>query len=118
MGAPMTAVDPAKTLPGEAPVTERDARKVAEEARDIPYRKPSFGKELFLGHLRLDLIHPHPRGTPDASARGDAFLAKLRDFCATIDSGRIEREARIPDEVFAGLKEIGAFGMKIDEKYG
>jgi alkylation response protein AidB-like acyl-CoA dehydrogenase len=114
----MTAVDPAKTLPDEGPVTERQARQVAEEARDIPYQKPSFGKELFLGRLRLDLIHPHPRGAPDAQARGDAFLVKLREFCETIDSGRIEREARIPDEVYAGLKEIGAFGMKIDEKYG
>ncbi len=111
----MTAVEPDVA----GPVTERDARKVAEDARDIPYQKPSFGKELFLGRLRLDLIHPHPRPGTDADSKGEAFLQRLREFCETkIDGGLIEREARIPDEVFAGLKEIGAFGMKIDEAYG
>ena len=30
-------------------VTERDARKVAEAARETEWRKPSFGKQLFLG---------------------------------------------------------------------
>src|SRR5690606_18013108 len=29
-----------------------------------------------------------------------------------------EREARIPDEVITGLADLGAFGMKIDQKYG
>ena len=52
-------------------------------------------------------------------ARGEAFLAKLRAFCETEVDGRlIEREARIPDEVVNGLKELGALGMKIDTKYG
>ena len=31
---------------------------------------------------------------------------------------QIERDARIPDEVFQGLADLGAFGMKIDQKYG
>jgi alkylation response protein AidB-like acyl-CoA dehydrogenase len=118
----MTAVDPAKSdeaVRDAAPVTERVARQVAEEARDTPYQKPSFGKELFLGRLRLDLIHPHPRADEEGERKGEAFLERLREFCeTTVDGGLIEREARIPDEVYAGLKEIGAFGMKIDEKYG
>ena len=44
-----------------AQVGEREARRVAEAAREAEWRLPSFGKELFLGHLRLDLISPHPR---------------------------------------------------------
>ncbi|MET8454475.1 acyl-CoA dehydrogenase family protein [Streptomyces sp. NPDC005209] len=100
-------------------VTEREARQVAEAAREQDWRKPSFAKELFLGRLRLDLIHPHPLPDDDAVQRGEEFLAKLRDFCETqIDSARIERDARIPDEVIDGLKELGALGMKIDTKYG
>ncbi|MFJ9631013.1 acyl-CoA dehydrogenase family protein [Streptomyces sp. NPDC101175] len=100
-------------------VTEREARQVAEAAREQDWRKPSFAKELFLGRFRLDLIHPHPL-PPDADVRrGEEFLAKLRAFCETeIDAALIEREARIPDEVIAGLKELGALGMKIDPKYG
>ncbi|WP_093779826.1 acyl-CoA dehydrogenase family protein [Streptomyces sp. yr375] len=100
-------------------VTEREARQVAEAAREQDWRKPSFAKELFLGRFRLDLIHPHPLPSDEAVRRGEQFLAKLRDFCETkVDGARIEREARIPDEVINGLKELGALGMKIDPKYG
>jgi alkylation response protein AidB-like acyl-CoA dehydrogenase len=100
-------------------VSEREARQVAEAAREQDWRKPSFAKELFLGRFRLDLIHPHPVPPEDDTRRGEEFLAKLRDFCETqIDSAAIEREARIPDEVIAGLKELGALGMKVDPKYG
>ncbi|MGW4388862.1 acyl-CoA dehydrogenase family protein [Streptomyces sp. NPDC004685] len=100
-------------------VTEREARQVAEAAREQGWRKPSFAKELFLGRFRLDLIHPHPQPAGEDVRRGEEFLARLRDFCEThIDSARIEREAQIPDEVINGLKELGALGMKIDIKYG
>ncbi|MGW2637860.1 acyl-CoA dehydrogenase family protein [Streptomyces sp. NPDC001348] len=100
-------------------VTEREARQVAEAAREQDWRKPSFAKELFLGRFRLDLIHPHPLPADEDAQRGEEFLAKLRDFCETkIDGARIERDAQIPDEVIDGLKELGALGMKIDTKYG
>jgi alkylation response protein AidB-like acyl-CoA dehydrogenase len=100
-------------------VSEREARQVAEAAREQDWRKPSFAKELFLGRFRLDLIHPHPLPSPEAVAKGEAFLDRLREFCETqVDGARIEREAQIPDETVRGLKELGAFGMKIDESYG
>ncbi|MEW2452567.1 acyl-CoA dehydrogenase family protein [Streptomyces parvulus] len=110
----------AATTPSSRPtVTEREARQVAEAAREQDWRKPSFAKELFLGRFRLDLIHPHPLPADDDVQRGEEFLAKLRDFCETkIDGSVIERDARIPDDVITGLKELGAFGMKIDTKYG
>ncbi|MEU0988027.1 acyl-CoA dehydrogenase family protein [Streptomyces sp. NPDC005953] len=100
-------------------VTEREARQVAEAAREQDWRKPSFAKELFLGRLRLDLIHPHPLPSGEATRRGEEFLTRLRTFCETrIDGALIEREARIPDDVINGLRELGALGMKIDTKYG
>ncbi|GAA1434385.1 acyl-CoA dehydrogenase family protein [Streptomyces thermospinosisporus] len=115
----MSASPETPTTPSRPTVTEREARQVAEAAREQHWRKPSFAKELFLGRFRLDLIHPHPLPADDDAQRGEEFLAKLRDFCETkIDGARIERDARIPDEVITGLKELGAFGMKIDTKYG
>ncbi|MFE7774837.1 acyl-CoA dehydrogenase family protein [Streptomyces sp. NPDC057445] len=110
----------APSKPQPAPkVSEREARQVAEAAREQGWRKPSFAKELFLGRFRLDLIHPHPMPSPEDVQRGEQFLAKLRDFCETrIDGALIEREARIPDAVINGLKDLGALGMKIDPKYG
>ncbi|MFD0170094.1 acyl-CoA dehydrogenase family protein [Streptomyces decoyicus] len=107
------------TAPSIRNVSEREARQVAEAAREQDWRKPSFAKELFLGRFRLDLIHPHPTPAVDDVRRGEKFLATLRDFCETeIDGARIEREGQIPDETVNGLKELGAFGMKIDPKYG
>jgi alkylation response protein AidB-like acyl-CoA dehydrogenase len=100
-------------------VSEQQARQVAEQARETQWRQPSFGKELFLGRLRLDLVHPHPSGSAEAAKRGEAFLDKLRDFCESqIDAAVIERDAQIPDKVVRGLKELGAFGMKIATDYG
>ncbi|MGW7416089.1 acyl-CoA dehydrogenase family protein [Streptomyces sp. NPDC054863] len=123
MSAPHASA--ANHQPGRQPkvtgpkVSEREARQVAEAAREQDWRKPSFAKELFLGRFRLDLIHPHPLPPAEDSERGEAFLAKLRAFCESeIDGARIEREARIPDETVNGLKELGALGMKIDRKYG
>ncbi|WP_263165254.1 acyl-CoA dehydrogenase family protein [Streptomyces sp. SCSIO ZS0520] len=118
MTAATTPPTPSTSATGPT-VTEREAREVAEAAREADWRKPSFAKELFLGRFRLDLVHPHPVPAEEDARRGEAFLAKLREFCETkIDSARIEREARIPDEVLSGLKDLGALGMKISPEYG
>jgi len=100
-------------------VGEREARQVAEEAREADWQKPSFGKQLYLGDFQLGLIHPHPRPDAEAVLRGEEFCARMREFCETsVDSALIERDARIPDEVVKGLAAIGAFGMKIAPEYG
>lgn len=99
-------------------VSERESRQVAEEAREREWRLPSFGKELFLGRLRLDLIHPQPPLAPEAVEKGERFLERLRAFLeAEVDPLQIERDARIPEPVIDGLKELGALGMKIPEEY-
>src|SRR3954451_5040617 len=99
-------------------VTEKEARQVAEAAREQDWNLPSFGKELFLGNFRLDLIHPQPRLDAAATEKGERFLATVRQFLETeVDPLKIERDAKIPDEVVAGLKRIGAMGMKVAEKY-
>ncbi|MEN3612872.1 acyl-CoA dehydrogenase family protein [Plantactinospora sp. ZYX-F-223] len=109
-------------LPKEAgQVSEREARQVAEAARETEWGKPSFGKELFLGRLRLDLIDPWPQPDPDPerAAQAQEFLDRLDSYVRSeVDGAAIERDARIPDEVFAGLARLGTFGMKIDQKYG
>ncbi|MGH8901757.1 MAG: acyl-CoA dehydrogenase family protein [Egibacteraceae bacterium] len=98
---------------------ERRSRQVAEAARETQWRKPSFGKELFLGRFRLDLIHPHPRPSDEDRAKGEAFLARFEEFLRTeVDPLEIERDARIPDRVMKGLADLGALGMKVPEEYG
>jgi alkylation response protein AidB-like acyl-CoA dehydrogenase len=123
----MTTTDsrPADTSPdaGSAKtpthVSEREARQVAEAARETEWRKPSFGKEMFLGRFRLDLIDPLPPPDAEKTARAEEFLATMRTFVENeVDGLAIERDALIPDEVIRGFADLGAFGMKIDEKHG
>jgi alkylation response protein AidB-like acyl-CoA dehydrogenase len=100
-------------------VSEKEARQVAEAAREAQWTKPSFAKELFLGNLRLDLVHPHPKPSSEQQRKGEAFLAKLEAFLREeVDPLQIEREARIPEHVVKGLSQLGALGMKVDEAYG
>jgi len=100
-------------------VGEQQSREVAEEAREASWQRPSFGKQLFLGDFRPDLIYPHPRPSAEASRRGEEFCARLREFCeASVDGMQIEHDAVIPDEVVKGLAALGAFGMKIAPEYG
>ena len=99
--------------------SERESRQVAEAAREREWKLPSFGRELFLGDFRLDLIHPQPRLDPEAVEKGERFLERLRAFLeAEVDPMLIEREARIPERVVDGFKELGALGMKVPEEYG
>ncbi len=100
-------------------VSEKQAREAVEEARESEWKLPSFGKQLFLGDFRLDLIHPQARTNPEAVEKGERFLAGLRVFLETeVDPLEIERDAKIPDRVIDGLKKIGALGMKVSEEYG
>jgi alkylation response protein AidB-like acyl-CoA dehydrogenase len=95
------------------------SKQVAEASREAEWTKPSFGKELFLGNFRLDLIHPQPELDPAAGEKGEAFLDRLRTFLTErVDPRQIEREAKIPPDVVQGLKELGALGMKIPQEYG
>src|SRR3954447_22027607 len=100
-------------------VSEREARQVAEDAREGEWKLPSFGKDLFLGRLDLDLIHPQPRLDPAAVEKGERFLERLRAFLeAEVDPLQIERDSKIPDDVVDGLKQLGALGMKVPTQYG
>ncbi len=111
----MTTVKPES----ERKVTADEAREVAEAAREKEWAAPSFVHDLFLGRLRMDLIHPYPRPDPEEERRARPFLEALERFLRErVDSDRIDREGEIPDEVIQGLRDLGAFGIKIPREYG
>jgi alkylation response protein AidB-like acyl-CoA dehydrogenase len=100
-------------------VSERDARAVAEAARQQEWDRASFVRELFAGRLLLDLIHPYPEADPAELERAQPWLDKLERFMKEeVDSVAIDRNRQIPPEVIAGLKALGAFGIKIPTEYG
>jgi hypothetical protein len=99
--------------------TEKEARDVAEAARETEWQHPSFVRELFLGRFRLDLVHPHPeQHDPDEAARAKEFLTRLRAFLDSFDSDEVDRTGEIPEADVQALRDIGAFGIKIPREYG
>src|SRR5262245_43234888 len=108
-----TAIEP------ERKVSAEQAREVAEAAREKDWVAPSFVRELFLGNLRTDLIHPYPDYDPDEEHRARPFLTALDKFMREqVDSDQIDRDGEIPDAVIDGLRALGAFGIKIPREYG
>ena len=99
-------------------VSADEARAVAEAAREEHWTAPSFVRDLFLGRLRMDLIHPYPLQDSAEAERAKPFLDQLSRLLATVDSDRIDREGEIPQPIVQGLKDIGAFGIKIPREYG
>lgn len=96
-----------------------ESRQVGEQAREREWRRPSFGKQLFLGDFRLDLVHPAPTLPDEAAKRGEEFVRSVRRYLdAHVDPALIERTAQVPDEVVKGLAGLGAFGITIGEEYG
>src|ERR671926_1463136 len=102
----------------KAPATEKEARDVAEAARESEWTQPSFVRELFLGRFRFDLIHPFPQIDPAEEERARPFMEKLRAFMEHVDSEEIDRTGHIPESVVQELRDIGAFGIKIPTEYG
>src|SRR5688572_7847106 len=102
----------------QALATEKEARDVAEDARETEWEHPSFARELFLGRFRLDLIHPHPPADEAEEERARPFMEKLQAFIDKVNSAEIDRTGEIPEELVQELRDMGAFGIKIPKEYG
>jgi alkylation response protein AidB-like acyl-CoA dehydrogenase len=100
-----------------AVATERESLEVAEASRQKEWTQPSFLRELFLGNLRLDLIHPYPLAGEDRPEFA-AFYRRMLEFLRGVDSAGIDATGEYPDDVIAELRAMGAFGMKIPKEYG
>jgi alkylation response protein AidB-like acyl-CoA dehydrogenase len=97
---------------------QRAALEMAEDSRDS--REISgFAGSLFMGDCKLSRLSPFPEQSQSDKSEGDAFLSKLSKFLQEeTDPDAIDRNGEIPDSVFAGLGELGAFGIKIPKEYG
>lgn len=84
-----------------------------------PEHNPSFTRGVFLGELHEELVFPFPELDP---AQHESLTAVLDSFGAwaraTVDGSRHDREGRFPDEVRAGMAELGMMGLNIPEEYG
>jgi len=113
------APGPQAAAPSSAGAGEREARAVAEAARQKEWERPSFVRELFAGRVDLELVHPFPVPDPAEMEHAAPWLARLERFMLEkVDSAAIDRNRQIPPEVIDGLRELGAFGIKIPTEYG
>jgi len=100
-------------------VSEAEARKVAEAAREKDWTGRTFVRNLFLGNFRLDAIDPYPDPEDFISGRAREWIDGLRVFLRDeVDSDAIDREGQIPPEVVRDLASRGAFGIKVPQEYG
>jgi alkylation response protein AidB-like acyl-CoA dehydrogenase len=98
---------------------QREALELAEASRDPLDDRGSFASNLFIGRYDFGRIYPFPEQSADDRAAGDPFLQKLETYLREhVDPDEIDRTGEIPPENFAGLAEIGAFGIKVPQQYG
>jgi alkylation response protein AidB-like acyl-CoA dehydrogenase len=96
---------------------EARSRAVAEESRETQWAGRGFLRELFLGNYHFDWVSGPASATIGPVAA--EFHAKLRAFMEReVDSAAIDAEGRYPTAVIDGLRNLGAFGMKIPGVYG
>lgn len=101
------------------PSQEEESRRVAEAAREAKWEKQSFARGFFEGSFRLDLVDPPPEQDPDEAERGREFLENLEAFVRdNLDGNEVDRQGHVPEEILDGLRELGAFGIKIPREYG
>src|SRR2546426_3890865 len=98
---------------------KREALELAEASRDPLDDRGSFASNLFIGRYDFDRIYPWPAQSAEDRAAGESFLQNLETYLRDhVDPDEIDRTGEIPPENFAGLAQIGAFGIKVPQKYG
>lgn len=101
--------------------TQEEAKsiQVAEESRELAWKSKSFMASMFMGDLDLSLAHPFPHQTEEDRKIGDAILEKVELWAKDhLDGDLIDKTGEIPPHVWAGLAELGLFGIKIPKEYG
>ncbi len=85
-------------------------------------RPPSFGKSLFFGDLREDLLFPYPRLAPAAHRQTAELLAaqsQLLQARPELGDARLSDEsAQLSTEALQAARELGLFGLAIPRAYG
>jgi len=110
---PRSVIDMSKMNEGQ-----RAALQVTEAARES-HDDLSFVAHLFMGRWRPGKIFPVTEVDADEKARADQFLGELAAFLrAHVDPDAIDRTGEIPDDVLAGLARLGAYGIKVPQRYG
>jgi acyl-CoA dehydrogenase family protein 9 len=84
-----------------------------------PDHNTSFTKGVFLGEIRETLVFPFPELAAEEKDSLRAILDSFRAWAGEhVDSARQDHDGRFPDDVRAGMAELGLMGLNIPEEYG
>jgi alkylation response protein AidB-like acyl-CoA dehydrogenase len=96
-----------------------EQKKQAEELLFSGPQTLGFAKSLFFGRFQAPLVFPYPQLGQEESRTVDEAVRQVRRFCEEhIDAAAIDRNADLPEEVIAGLANLGVLGMTAPVEYG
>lgn len=111
---PVEMIDTSKMSAGQ-----RAALEMTEAAREPERNRTTYASGLFMGETRFADVFPFPEQRHEDRDQGDAFLHRLGDYLRQhVDPDAIDRTGEIPLHVIQGLKQLGAFGIKISHRFG
>ncbi len=97
---------------------KRRALEMAEASRDNLELQQSLAGSLFMGKFPWKLMDPFPQQSQLDKEQGDQWLEKFQEYLeSNVDPDAIDENGEIPDSVFKGLAELGAFSIKIDKEF-
>jgi acyl-CoA dehydrogenase family protein 9 len=88
---------------------------VNQSSREIP----SIVKHMFYGEVLEDEVFPFPHLDENQVEMAKAMIDAVDKFAhSSIDSAKLDKEAKIPSEVLQGLAGLGLCGLGVQEEYG
>lgn len=80
---------------------------------------PSIVKHLFYGEVTEEEVFPFPHLDEGQVEMAKAMIDAVDKYAqASIDSAKMDREAKIPQDVLDGLAALGLCGLGVSEDYG
>src|SRR6476659_7781951 len=74
---------------------------------------------MFYGEVHEEEVFPYPHFTENQVEMAKAMVDAVDKFAATsIDSAKLDKDAKIPAEVLQGLAGLGLCGLGVGEEYG
>ena len=78
--------------------SEQESREVAEQARQKEWEGRAFIRELYLGGLPLDLVHPFPMETADRPE-----FRKFSDRIGEQTKRTVELSSKVDPDILGGI---------------
>lgn len=81
--------------------------------------KKSLVGGLFYGEIDETEVFPFPSYTDDQKEMAKEMVNAVHKFAeSSVNSGKMDEESHIPEEVLRGLSELGLMGLGVSEEHG